>query len=238
MSFWKSPDVPPPGDDNTNRARPEMVKLAARVTMMSGTPDTVMMLPTTVESATAIASTAMAMARHAPRPRPSIHSADRQLVNTNMAPTDRSIPPEITTTAWAMARNARLMAPAVMVRISNAPNSSTCDRRQSTRNTSSTATPAAHPCRRAKRDARLVGSGRVVTDGGQVERRCRPSCRPCEAVGRARATSSRRRPRATRPRMAPLCSTAARSHTMPISRSSLVNIRIAVPSSARSRIRS
>ena len=103
--------MPPPGDVSTNSASPEIVKLAARVTTMSGIPDTAITTPISVESATAIATTATAMPTHSPIPCPSIQSADRQFVKTSIAPTDRSMPPEITTTAWAMARKARLMVP-------------------------------------------------------------------------------------------------------------------------------
>ena len=67
------------------------------------------------------------MARQAPRPWSSIHSADRQLASTIIAPTDRSMPPEITITAWAMARKASAIVPAVIVRISKSPNCGSCE---------------------------------------------------------------------------------------------------------------
>ena len=37
---WRSAEKPPPGDDRTNRAIPDRMKLAANVTTMSGMPDT------------------------------------------------------------------------------------------------------------------------------------------------------------------------------------------------------
>ena len=64
---WKSGDVPPPGRPITQSASPASTKLAARVTMMSGTPEAVMISPITVASPTVIASTPTAIARQAPR---------------------------------------------------------------------------------------------------------------------------------------------------------------------------
>ena len=65
---WKSGEVPPPGPPMMNRARPARKKLAARVTMMSGTPDAVTMTPVSVDSATVTTSTRAPKARQAPRP--------------------------------------------------------------------------------------------------------------------------------------------------------------------------
>jgi len=44
-----------------------------------------------------------------------------QLDRTIIAPTDRSMPPEMTITVWAMACRARVMVPATMPRISKGP---------------------------------------------------------------------------------------------------------------------
>ena len=62
-----------------------------------------------------------------------------------MAPIDRSMPPEITITDWAMARKASDIVPAVIVRISKLPNWGSCDTRQSNSTTSSSPTPAVQP---------------------------------------------------------------------------------------------
>ena len=45
-----------------------------------------------------------------------------QLARTIIAPTERSIPPEMTITDCAMASRARVMVPATMPRISKGPN--------------------------------------------------------------------------------------------------------------------
>ena len=73
-------------------------------------------------------------------------------------------------TAWAMARNASGIVPAVIVRSSNAPNSGSWVIRQIKRIASSPATPAVHPCRRASRDHRLEGSGiRVIPPSNRAD---------------------------------------------------------------------
>ena len=130
--------------------------------MMSGTPEAVITNPMTVPRTPQMSSTATASARQAPRPWPSIHSAARQLANTIIEPTDRSMPPEMTTTAWAMARNASAIVPAVIVRISKSPKRGSCDTRHSSSTTNSRPTPIVHPRRWAKRDAADVGVGSVV----------------------------------------------------------------------------
>ena len=104
-----------------------------------------MMRPVTVDSATVTASTRRRGQAGRRGPGPPSSSADRQLVSTIIDPTDRSMPPEITITAWAMARKARLIVPAVMVRISKAPNCGSCETRQSSSTTSSSATPTVQP---------------------------------------------------------------------------------------------
>ena len=113
-----------------------------------------------------MAMTTKASSTHVPRSWPSIQRAARQLVNTSIEPTDRSMPPEITITACAIARKARLIVPAVTVRISNAPNLGTWEARQNRSATNSRATPVGQPWRRKKRDSRLLGSGSVVWVSG------------------------------------------------------------------------
>ena len=126
------------------------MKLAASVTMMSGTPDTVVIRPVSVDSAVVISTTARPRARQAARLLSSIHIADRQLANTIFAPTDRSIPPEMTITLWAIARKASDIEPAVIVRTAKPLTSGICEKRHATRTTSSTATPTVQPCRRGQ----------------------------------------------------------------------------------------
>ena len=62
-----------------------------------------------------------------------------------MAPIERSIPPEITITDWAIARKASDIVPAVIVRISKLPNCGSCETRHSSSTTNSSPTPAVHP---------------------------------------------------------------------------------------------
>ena len=107
------------------------MKLAASVTMMSGTPDTVVIRPVSVDSAVVSSTTARPRARQAARPLSSIHIAERQLANTIFAPTDRSIPPEMTITLWAIARNANDIEPAVTVRMAKPLTSGICEARHS-----------------------------------------------------------------------------------------------------------
>ena len=177
----------------------------------------------------------------------SIHIAERQLANTILAPTDRSIPPEMTITLWAIARNANDIEPAVTVRMAKPLTSGICEARHATSTTSRTATPTVQPWRRANRENWLDGSGSVVTT--PIERReprrvdgagrsimptRLPATRPWAAVSRAFSPASAGSSATIRPPW----STAARSHTRAISRSSLVNISTAAPSSARARTRS
>ena len=143
----------------TNSARPARKKLAASVTMMSGTPEAVITRPVIVDSPTVTARTATLTSRHVPRPWSSIHSADRQLASTIIAPTDRSTPPDTTIAPWAMARKASGIVPAVIVRISKPPKSGSCETRQSSSTMNSTATPTVQPWRCTNRDSRLVRSG-------------------------------------------------------------------------------
>ena len=102
------------------------------------------------------------------KPWSSIHIADRQLANTIFAPIDRSMPPEMTITLWAIARKASDIVPAVIVRMAKPSTSGSCEKRQSISTTSSTATPNVQPWRRASRDERLDGSGSVVTAPSNV----------------------------------------------------------------------
>ena len=71
--------------------------------------------------------------RARPSPRSPIQATDRQLTNTIIGPTERSMPPEITTMLWAMARKARLIVPAVIVLISKPSNLGSWETRQSSR---------------------------------------------------------------------------------------------------------
>ena len=137
----------------TNSAKPARMKLAASVTMMSGTPDAVMITPVSVDSADGDRRARRRRGRgRLAKPWSSIHSADRQLANTIIAPTDRSMPPEMTMTPWAMARKASVIVPAVIVRISKPPNFGQLRDAPQQQTTSSTATPTVQPCRRARRD--------------------------------------------------------------------------------------
>jgi hypothetical protein len=70
----------------------------------------------------ATAITSRAIRTTGPRSWSSIRRAAMQLASTIMAPTDRSIPPEMTTTDWAMASRAKVRVPATMPRISKGPN--------------------------------------------------------------------------------------------------------------------
>jgi hypothetical protein len=85
-----------------------------------------------------------------------------QLVSTIIAPTDRSMPPEMTITVWAMASRARVMVPATMPRTSKAPKAGIWEERHRTRMPSSRATPTTQPWRRTNRSSRLLGRGRGV----------------------------------------------------------------------------
>ncbi len=235
---WRSAEKPPPGEDRTNRAIPDRMKLAANVTTMSGMPDTVMTTPMSVDRAMAMAMTTSASATHVPRLCPSIQRAARQLVNTIMEPTERSMPPEITMMDCAMARKARLIVPAVMVRTSKAPNLGTCEARQnsSDQQQQGHAHRPALPPDEAGQPAGGLGEGGDRERSGRQRRgrRHADSWRPWAAVS-SEASLAVGGNSAT---MTPLCSTAARSHTSPTSRSSLVNITMAAPPSARSRTRS
>ena len=71
--------------------------------------------------------------------------ADRQLASTIIGPTDRSIPPEMTITAWAIARKASDIVPAVIVRISKSPKSGSCEIRQNSRTSEEHPTPTVQP---------------------------------------------------------------------------------------------
>ena len=146
------------------------MKLAASVTTMSGTPDTTATVPISPDSTMATATTRTAIRTTVPRSWSSIRRAAMQLASTIIAPTDRSMPPEMTITDWAMASRARAMVPATRPRTSKGPNSGIWVERQRTRTPSSRATPTTQPCRRQNRVARLVGrgSGVATTGGGAV----------------------------------------------------------------------
>ncbi len=238
MIFWKSGAVPPPGDPITNSANPARMKLAASVTMMSGTPDAVITTPVSVDRATVTTSTSAPSARHVPNPWSSIQSADRQLANTIIEPTDRSMPPEITTTPWAMATNARLIVPAVIVRISKSPNLGSCETRHSSRTTSNVATPNVQPWRRARRDSRDDGSGSFVIVPPNELEAYRLMRRPPRVRGQPVGAPLHRRRRAARRRCGRCGAPPHGRVTSAISRSSLVNMMTAAPSSANERTRS
>src|SRR5918997_5089487 len=117
-----------------------------------------------------------------------------QLASTIIAPTDRSMPPEITTSAWAIARKASGSVAAVMVRTSNPPNSGTWLTRQANSTIRSSATPASQPCRRRSRVSRLLGGGRAVTPPVDVATVIGAllSCRHLQAVHRTEQRALRR----------------------------------------------
>ena len=148
---------------------PASVKLAASVTMMSGIPEAVMIRPMIVELTIAMTRHAAAMSRQAPRSWPSIQRAAMQLTSTIIAPTDKSMPPEITMMACAMAKKASVIVPAVIVRIWKGPNVGTSELCHSSSTTRSTATPATQPFLRRSRATRLEGSGSDVPDTGLGE---------------------------------------------------------------------
>lgn len=145
MRFWNATGVPPPGPLRTSKAAPARMKLAARVTTMSGMPETTMIQPKNVETATLIANTTTAMTRLVPRSWPIMSRAAMQLASTICAPMARLMPPPMTMTPWAIARNARPMVPAVMVRSSNPPNVGSCEWRHRNRAPSRIATAATQP---------------------------------------------------------------------------------------------
>ena len=113
--------------------------------MMSGIPETVITRPISADSATVTASTSSDISRHVVSGWSSINRAAMQLASTIIAPTDRSMPPEITTIAWAIARNASGRVAAVMVRTSKPPNCGTWLTRQNSSTTRSRATPTSQP---------------------------------------------------------------------------------------------
>ena len=108
-SSWNRGLVPPPGPSSTIRASPARMKLAARVTTMSGTPETTATAPMRPDSSIATTTTRTATRTTGPRSCSSISRAAMQLVSTIIAPTDRSMPPEMTITVWAMASRTRVM---------------------------------------------------------------------------------------------------------------------------------
>ena len=120
------------------------------------------MVPIRPDSTMAITTTSNATRTTGPKPASSISRAAMQLVSTIIAPTDRSIPSEITMTVWAIASRASVMVPATMLRTSKAPNTGIWAARQKTRTANSTATPTTQPCRRTNRSTRLLGSGSGV----------------------------------------------------------------------------
>jgi hypothetical protein len=161
-SSWKRGLVPPPGPSSTIRASPARMKLAARVTTMSGTPETTATVPMMPDRTMATTTTSRATSTTGPRSCSSMRRAAMQLVRTIIAPTDRSIPPEMTITVWAMASRARVMVPATMPRTSKAPKAGIWEERHRISTPSSTATPTTQPWRRTNRSSRPVGRGSGV----------------------------------------------------------------------------
>src|SRR5215216_4078242 len=153
-SSWNRRLVPPPGPSSTIRARPARMKLAARVTTMSGTPETTATAPMMPDRTMATTMTSRATSTTGPRSCSSMRRAAMQLVRTIIAPTDRSIPPEMTITVWAMASRARVMVPATMPRTSKAP----------TPGTGGSATGSARPAAPPPRPP-SPGGGRTVPAG-------------------------------------------------------------------------
>jgi hypothetical protein len=80
------------------------MKLVARVTTMSGTRERLMTQPTEPLRRAAPRMMPTAMRNVTASGCPSISRAATELVSTSMAPIPRSMPPEITITAWPTAR--------------------------------------------------------------------------------------------------------------------------------------
>ena len=225
----------------TNSASPASMKLAASVTMMSGTPETVMITPGHRRQDHGDASTPTAIASRRPGPGPPSTSADRQLASTIIAPTDRSMPPEITITAWAMARKARRhRAGGDRADLEVAELRAAARRATAAARTSSSADPdrPALTPGEARQPARGCGQARGAppSSSGATGSSRRAARR--QAVGGGEQRRSRRRRRAARRRCGRCGARPPGRRRAPISRSSLVNITMAAPSSASARTRS
>ena len=107
------------------------MKLAASVTMMSGTPDTVVITPVSVDKRRRQQHDDEAQGE-AGGEALVLHPHRREAVGEHqLGPTDRSIPPEMTITLWAIARNANDIEPAVTVRMAKPLTSGSCEARHS-----------------------------------------------------------------------------------------------------------
>ena len=98
---------PPPGVGSTSNAQPAHTKDIARVTTMSGTRVRTIRLPLTAPSATPRRSTPRTTATPNSSDWPFMRTAATTLISAIIEPIERSIPPAMTTMAWATAASAR-----------------------------------------------------------------------------------------------------------------------------------
>ena len=98
--------APPPGVLRMRSAAPAHTNDIASVTTMSGTLVTTMRPPLMAPTASPSRRTPTTTATPNASPWPFIKTADVTLARAITDPTERSIPPEMTTIAWATAANA------------------------------------------------------------------------------------------------------------------------------------
>ena len=118
-SAWYSSGEPPPGVRMISSATPPQTNDMASVTTMSGTPVITHRPPLIAPIATPTSMSPNTISSEVAKLWPSISDAARTLMTATMTPSERSMPPEMTITAWAIAAKASGRPPMTIVLRSN-----------------------------------------------------------------------------------------------------------------------
>ena len=118
-SAWNSAGDPPPGVRMISSATPPHTNDIASVTTMSGTPVSTISPPLIMPMTTPTSMRPTAISSDMAKLSFSISDAASTLITATITPSERSIPPEITITACAIAANASGRPPMTIVLRSN-----------------------------------------------------------------------------------------------------------------------
>ncbi len=110
-SDWNCVGAPPPGVRMITSATPPQTNDIASVTTMSGTPLSTTRPPLIAPITTPTSISPNAISNAVAKLWSSISDAARTLITATITPSDRSIPPEMTITDWAIAANTSGSAP-------------------------------------------------------------------------------------------------------------------------------